>query len=125
MESQLFLPLRCYLSQNHSILRVGMDLWTSFSSTPCQGRTQSRICRKASMWVLSVSREGNFKTCLSSLFQFSDTLYVKKYVHQKKKISSPFFFSSFKHPCLNFTNTFIILCIIICVYVSYLHNLKK
>lgn len=91
MESQLFLPLRCSLSQNDSIPRVGMDLWTSFSSTPCQGRTQSRFCRKASMWVLSVSREGSFKICLSSLFQFSAILYVKKYVHQKIQAPLPEF----------------------------------
>lgn len=108
----------------HRIIRFGMDLWRSFTSIPCQGRvSQARLCRNTSRWVLSVSREGKFMTSLSSLFQFSATLYMnyEEVFSQKKKIFT-IFIISLKHPCLNFTNTLKTLCIII--YVSHLHNLK-
>lgn len=79
-----YLPLAVnwmYYILNHRIAVVGRDLWTSLNPTPLLKQVpDSRLGRKASRWVLSISREGVSIDSLGSLLQCSATLSAKKFL---------------------------------------------
>jgi len=55
------------------------DLEIPQSNPPLEQVPYSRLHRKASSWVLNISREGDSTSSLGSLFQCSVTLKVKKF----------------------------------------------
>ena len=75
----VLLGIVCPLSQNHSMVGVGRDLWGP-SPTPCPSRvTQSRLHSTAARQGWNISREGDSTASLGSLVQGSVTLRVKKF----------------------------------------------
>ena len=68
--------------QNHIIVGLGRDLQRSWSPTPLPKQAPySRLHRLASRKVFTISREGEFRTSMGSLFQCSITLTEKKFLH--------------------------------------------
>ena len=79
----------------HRIMAVGRDLWSSLSPTPYYSRfPYSRLHRKVSRWVLSISREGDFTTSLGSLFQCLKASFFQEAKFEEH--GNYFFFFSFK-----------------------------
>jgi len=74
----MFLDL--FLLQYHRAVGVGGGLWRSSSSTALLKQVPYSIWnRKASRWVLNISRERDSTASLGSLFQCPVTLTVKKF----------------------------------------------
>ena len=76
-----FVNLEGFLhSSDHRIVGFGKNLWRPSSPTPLLKQVpHSRSRRKASRWVLNVSRGGDSTISLGSLFQCSVTLTVMNF----------------------------------------------